>query len=292
MKALVIGASGFLGGYLSDSLQRRGWEVTGTYHRHPYASLKPLDICDPNALEAFFSKYTPDVICICAAEPNVDYCEEHPSETAKINVQGVENVAAAAVKIKAKLVYFSSDYVFDGEAGPYQETDSPHPVSEYGGQKLKAETLIQKIIKDHLILRVTVLYGWERQGKNFLERLLRALKSQEKIRVPNDQIGTPTLIHDAAEMTAELLSQKSQGIFHVAGPEMIDRYHFALEAARVFNLPADPIAGVTTAELQQKAKRPLKAGLRSQRLRGIISYQPKGVSEGLAWLKANPKKEE
>ena len=156
-KAVVIGASGFVGSYLARTLRARGWEVLGTYHRHMAPGLLSLDIRFRTEVESFLTHHEPNLICLCAAEPNVDYCEEYPEETRATNVGGVENVALLASKIGARLMYFSSDYVFDGSSGPYSETDLPKPISEYGCQKAKSEEIVRKTVPDPLILRVTVL---------------------------------------------------------------------------------------------------------------------------------------
>ena len=292
MKALVIGASGFVGSYLMKALQAGGADAAGTFHAHPAPSLSALDITDPGQVSALIKKISPELICLCAAEPNVDYCEAHPKETSAVNVAGVKNVAEAAKAAGAKLMYFSSDYVFDGRSGPYRETDLPHPVSEYGRQKLESEKIVQGLLKDFLILRVTVLYGWERQGKNFLERLIKTLKKGETLLVPNDQIGNPTLVPNMTEIAAELALKNERGIFHIAGLDWINRYEFAVRIAETFGLDASLIAGVKTSEMKQAAKRPLRGGMLCESLKGKILTKPSSIAEGLEWLKAHPKKAE
>lgn len=289
MKVLVVGASGFLGSYLMESFQKRGCLTSGTYFQHPVRGLKPLDIRHLSDTEALIRNESPDIVCLCAASPNVDYCEEHPEETSRINVDGTAHTAAAAKKCGAKLVYFSSDYVFDGINGPYRETDTPNPVSEYGLQKLRSEEIVLGHSTQNLILRVTVLYGWEAQRKNFFERLLSTLQSGREIRVPNDQIGSPTLVPNLAEITAELVLSGASGIYHLAGPGCIDRYHFALEAAKIFNLDTSRIIPVTTLELKQKARRPLNAGLLIEKITREISIPPLGIHDGLTYLKTHRK---
>lgn len=289
MKSLIIGASGFVGSYLSASLKKRGFEIVGTYHSYSVTGLRPLDIRNSKEIETLIAGYKPDVICLCAANPNVDYCEDHAKETAAVNVEGVRNTAAAAAKAGAQLVYFSSDYVFDGVSGPYRETDIPNPISEYGRQKLEAEKIVLNASKKNLILRVTVLYGWEQQGKNFIVRLLKTLEKGDEIRVPNDQIGTPTLVPNMTEIAAELIFKKSSGVYHLAGKDCIDRYRFALEAAKIFGFNSSKIKSVATHELLQKAKRPLKAGLLIEKVSKEIPISSAGITEGLQWLKNHRK---
>ena len=287
-RVLVVGVSGFLGGYLAESLRAFRWAVTGTYHSQPRPDGVKLDIRRPAELDRLCSEYSPDVVCLCAAEPNVDYCEQHPAETAAVNVEGTRNTALAASRIGARVVFFSSDYVFDGTSGPYQEPDPVAPLSEYGRQKVRSERLLQELVPDCLILRVTVLYGWESQGKNFFEHLLRTVSRGQTLRVPNDQIGSPTLVNNLAEIAAQLVTQGARGLYHIAGPDRMDRYSFALQVANVFELDASKIVGVPTSELKQAARRPLCAGIRADRVRKEISVKLVGVSEGLQWLKTHP----
>lgn len=289
MKILIIGASGFLGSYLMESFHSRGHQTIGTYFQHPVEGMKPLDIRDSQAVETFLQAESPDIICLCAASPHVDYCEEHPEETSPINVEGTRHVAAAAQKIRAKLVYFSSDYVFDGVQGPYRETDAPNPISEYGKQKLASEEIVQSYSVNNLIIRVTVLYGWEAQQKNFFERLLRTLGQGKELLVPNDQVGSPTLVPNLSEITAELVLRSASGIYHAAGSDCVDRYVFAREAARIFNLNDALIKPISTPDLKQKARRPLLGGLRIEKVSKEIPIRPLGITEGLLYLKNNRK---
>ncbi len=287
-RTLVIGASGFVGRALVDSLRRRGWEVLGTHHTRPVPGGLPLDIRREAEVAACLARHAPVLVALCAADPNVDYCETHPREAAAVNVEGTAHVAATTARLGARLVYFSSDYVFDGTAGPYRETDLTNPLSEYGRQKVQAEALVRRLVRDSLILRVTVLYGWEAQGKNFLERLVRTLRRGESIRVPTDQWGNPTLVTNMTAIAAEVATHGAPGVYHVAGPDWMDRCTFARRVADIWALDASKIIGVPSVELGQVARRPLRAGMLTERLAGAVAVRPMGVAEGLAWLHAHP----
>ncbi|NJN75338.1 MAG: SDR family oxidoreductase [Synechococcaceae cyanobacterium RL_1_2] len=287
MKALIIGASGLVGSYLFKACQQRGWDGIGTYHNFPQPNLTFLQLQDVDALKHLLSEHQPEVVFLPAYLSNVDYCELNPDETYQINVVGSLNVANAVKTIGAKLVFYSSDYVFDGKHGAYTEEDIPNPICVYGQQKLEIEQKIASLSDNYLILRITVVYGWESQGKNFISRLVKTLKSNQTIKVPQDQIGSPTLVNDIAEASCRLIEANANGLFHVAGADLIDRYQFALEAAKIFELPTSNIIPVITSDFGQPASRPLNAGMKSDRLTQTINWQLKGTAKGLSFLKSN-----
>jgi dTDP-4-dehydrorhamnose reductase len=228
----------------------------------------------------------PGWVLLPAANPNVELCERDPAGTRRVNVEGVRVVAQSCRDHGARLLFFSSDYIFDGRGGPYREEDEARPIQEYGRQKWEAEGLVREILPDrHLIARVTVVYGWEKQGKNFLARLRRTLASGETLPVPQDQIGSPTLVDDLADAVWSLVETGAAGTFHVAGPDWISRYEFALAAARTFGLPGERIVPCATPSLGQAAPRPLRAGMVSERAERLIGRRMLGVQQGLSRLK-------
>lgn len=281
MTQLVIGASGQVGGHLLKELKSTGNEVVGTYYRHPFASLAQLNLCRPADTKNFITKLEPDIIYLPASLANADYCELHPDEAFEVNVKAVKHVVAATNEIGARLVYLSSDYVFDGTAGPYAEDDEPNPISVYGRQKLQAEGEIAQNAADFLIVRTTVIYGWEPQGKNFIYRLLNALRRNERIDIPQDQIGNPTYAPNLARAIIELAQHKRNGIYNVVGPELGSRYDFACEAARVFGFSEKLVNPVSSDRLKQTARRPLKAGLRVTKTAATASTPLISYHEGL-----------
>lgn len=254
---LVIGASGQVGEHLLRAL---GTDGVGTYFENAVPGLEQLDARDERAVARLLRSVRPDVVYLPASEPNVDLCEREPEATASMNVGVAEAVSRAAAGIGTRLVFFSTDYVFDGAAGPYAEDDEPNPLSEYGRQKLAGERWALET-PGALVVRTAVVYGWERQGKNFVVRLIEADRRRAHWRVPVDQVGSPTYAPNLAAAVVELARAGAAGIYHVAGPQPASRYEFAVEATRVFHLDNVELEPVETSELGQDAMRPLSAAL-------------------------------
>lgn len=285
MKAVVIGASGLVGCHLMRVGRQRGWHAVGTYHKFAQPGLIPLQLINAYGVRSLLAESRPNLVFLPAFRSSVDYCEQNPDETYHINVAGSLNVVTVAAEIGAKLIFYSSDYIFDGTAGPYRETDKPNPICIYGQQKLEVEQAISQLMQDYLILRITVVYGWENQKKNFVYRVLETLEGKQLLKVPHDQVGSPTLVDDIAEASCRLVEAGAVGVFHIAGPDRMSRYQLGVEAARAFGLPAEYIIPVTTAELGQAAPRPLEAGMVCDRLVNTLNWNLHGVLDGLAHFK-------
>lgn len=287
MKVLIIGASGLVGSHLLFACQQRKWEVLGTYFQNFSEGLIPLSITNKVELQKLLEEYQPEIVFLPAFISNVDYCEQHPDETYRVNVIGCLNVIQICQTNKIKLVFYSSDYVFDGKSGPYQESDKAQPISVYGQQKLIVENYITELLTNYLILRITVIYGTEKQRKNFLIRLIKTLRNNQEIKVPKDQIGSPTLVNDIADASCDLIEANAQGLFHVSSEDIISRYDFACQCAKFCDLPINKIIPIETSKLEQLAKRPLNAGLISCRLKSNLNYKLKNVHQGLTYLSQN-----
>jgi dTDP-4-dehydrorhamnose reductase len=281
LRVLVIGASGQVGGALAARLAQRGHEVTGTHHGQPQPGTHRLDLTDAVATERCISDTAPEWILCPAALTAVDYCESHPEEAMAVNRDAPGIAAAAAAGRGAGFVYFSTEYVFDGTAGPYAEDDPVHPESVYALSKLEGERRVVAENPRAIVIRTTVVYGPERQGKNFVYQVLRRARNGEPIRVPNDQRSSPTYNVDLAAATVELIERDFRGVLHVAGPDVLDRHAFALEVCRVFGLDAGLVAGITTESLRQPARRPLRAGLTIDRARALLRTPLRGPRQAL-----------
>lgn len=281
MRHLVIGGSGQVGEHLMRSLQDRGKHVSGTYCRHKRPGMLALDITDPKVVAELLEHLRPEIVYLSASLTNVDYCELNSDEAYAVNVTGLANVVRATNDNDAMLVCFSSDYVFDGLNGPYVETDLARPICEYGRHKLFGEHYIALHAKRFLLIRTTIVYSWESQAKNFIHRLVNRAANGERIRVPMDQVGSPTYAPNLADAVIEMSERGVEGLFHVVGPRLASRYDLALAAARVFDLDSALIEPVSTAELEQPAPRPLKAGMIVDKAQGLLQTRLIDYLEGL-----------
>lgn len=281
MKHLVVGASGQIGGAVYKSLVEKNHDVLGTYYSQPARGMRKLDINERARVFKLVKDASPDVIYACAGLTNVDRCESDPKESFRVNVVGASNLVEAANRVGAKLVLLSSDYIFDGDRGPYEVDDLANPLNVYGYHKLVAEQHVATTAENYLIVRTTVVYGWEVVGKNFIARLIHKLSQKQKVRVPDDQIGTPTYNRNFARALIELVGKDETGVYHVAGSTSTDRFGFAVRAAQIFGLDSRLIHACSTAELKQNARRPLKAGLKLDKTRDLISTKLLGFEDGL-----------
>lgn len=279
--ALVIGASGQVGREASRALRAAGWDVTGTCHARPGGGLVPLDLRDEAATRRLVGAVGPDLCVLSSALTNVDRCEEEPTLAGAMNARAPAVVAEACRKAGARVFFLSTEYVFDGTAGPYREDDPPSPVSVYGATKLQGERNVLAAAAGNLVLRTTVVYSFHPGDKNFAMQLLERLRRGERMRVPADQVSSPTYAADLGGAIAALAGRAAGGVLHAAGPDVLGRHQFAVRAARTLGLDASLLDAVPTATLAQRARRPLSAGLRIDRLRAL-GLSMRGVDEGLA----------
>ncbi len=228
MRALVIGASGQVGGALAEALVARGHILHGTHCGVPSPGTHPLDLTDRVAVERVLGEFGPDWIFCAGALTNVEYCEDHPEDAARVNRDGPRAVAQAAERIGAGFVFYSTDYVFDGTAGPYAEDDAARPLSVYGRSKWEGEQAVRDASTRSVIVRTAVVYGPERQEKNFVHQLIRRCRAGERMPVPTDQTSSPTYNRDLAAASIELAERGATGVWHVAGTSVLDRYAFAI----------------------------------------------------------------
>lgn len=247
----------------------------------------PLDITDRESLFALIREIEPRTVVHTAAFTDVDGCETKRELAWRVNVEGTANVAQTCSEVGAKLVHLSSDYIFDGENGPYSEDDRPNPISYYGLTKWESERKVQSISKDYIIARTTILYGYAPYVRpNFVTWTVNMLRQGKRIKVVTDQVGSPTLVDNLAEMIIRAIELDRRGVYNMVGGELIDRYSFGLKIASHFDLDPSLIEPVTTDQLQQAAPRPLKAGLKIERIVEELGVQALGVDEGLRVVKS------
>jgi len=282
MKAVVIGGSGQIGGWLLRHLSDRSHEAVGTYATVPYPGLHPLNASDRDAAAAFVRDHRPEVVFYPAGWTWVDGCERDPGKARASNLEEPLHLARTAGGLGARFVYYSTDYVFRGDAGPDDEDSPPDPPNVYGQAKLEAERAITEALGERaLIVRTSWVFGPERQGKNFAYQVLRRLYRGEPVTVPSDQRSSPSYSPDVALATVRLVEDGVSGLIHVAGPEVMSRLAFAQGIAEAFGFDPDVIASKPTAELGQGAPRPLRGGLKTLRLDALLPGLLKPLNDAL-----------
>ena len=214
---------------------------------------------------------------------NVELCEEERDLAIHTNCYGPKVLAKVANERNIPFVYFSTEYIFDGVNGPYDEEAAASPISGYGISKWQGEEAVLDVCSRALILRTTVVYGPDDAQKNFLYSLRRALMAGDSFRVPEDQISTPTYNRDLANATLRLVEAGATGVFNVCGPELLSRLQFAVYAARFWGLDTGLVSGVPTSGLVQRAPRPLNAGLLIDKLQNIYpEVRMRGLADSLS----------
>ncbi len=263
----MIGGSGQLGSWLLWTLARRGHSATGTYASVQFPELVHLDAGDLEPAADWISRQAADVVFYPAGFTWVDGCERDRARAYAANLEQPLNLARAAAAAGSRFVYFSTDYVFDGEAGPYAEDSATNPLSVYGQAKRDAELALERELgANQLTIRTSWVFGPERQGKNFAYQLLRNLAEKKPTVCPSDQVSNPSYGPDVARAAVLLAEAGASGLINVVGPEVMDRVRFARVIAGSFGYDNSLIVGKSTAELGQGAPRPLNGGLKTGRL--------------------------
>ena len=281
---LVVGASGLVGRACMKAFGRTGG-VTGTYYRRAAPDLLSFDLTDPVAAAPLLERVAPRAVICAGADPHVEGCEIDPAGTRRINVEGTLCLAKAADRAGVPFVFFSTEYVFDGTKGPYAE-DAPHaPINEYGRQKADVETGLGGWPKA-LIVRTSGVFGWSDDGKNFVLQLIARLGRGERMKVPDDQVITPTYAPNLAAVLVDLVDGGVTGIVHVAGARPMNRVAFARAAARAFDLDPALIDPTPTDALGLKAARPRGAGLATAKAARLAATRLLTAEESLMTMRA------
>jgi dTDP-4-dehydrorhamnose reductase len=269
-KSLIIGAAGMVGSLLLNALASNKPLGTSRTPREGWLTLDLAELTEPSQAAAILDAHNLDALYCIGGMTYVDGCESQPDLAFRINARGPGILADYAHSRNLPFIFYSTEYVFDGSdaaPGPYIETSPTNPLSVYGKSKLEGEQRVLAAHPNALILRTTVVYGPDPGQKNFLYSLIRSLSTGTTMRVPHDQISTPTYNCDLIRATLALVNAGASGIFHVCGPERMGRLEFAHRAAELLGLDPSLLLGVSTADLRQTAPRPLQAGLAIHKLR-------------------------
>lgn len=258
MRILVTGAAGQLGQDVVTEVEKRGYEAIS-------ADRTQLDITDEGSVRAFITDVKPDAILHCAAYTNVDMAEEDKETAYNVNALGSEYLAKAASAINSKLLYVSTDYVFDGTASEPYEVDHPtKPLGVYGETKLAGEELIKKHLERFFIVRTAWVYGIH--GNNFVKTMLKLGSERDELGVVHDQVGSPTYTVDLAKFMVDLAETEKYGIYHASNEGVCSWYEFAVEIFRQAGITVK-VNPLTTEQFPRPAKRPKYSVLSKKKIK-------------------------
>ncbi len=263
MKVFISGASGLVGSNCLKHFTEQGWEAVGSYYSYKTDDTVFYDTLNPEHADNFdVVQFAPDAIVHCGALTHVDYCETHVEESYEKTVQSTINLIQLAKQCNARLVYISTDYVFDGKDGPYKEDAPFNPLSVYARHKLEAEQLAVKELPDTLVLRVTNVYGNEARGKNFVARIVDQCRNNQKLtlKLPYDQYASPANAWDIARAMFVLLRDNKQGVYNIGGTDYVNRVELALRVLSYFPKAEYELIPISTEDMKQPAARPLLGG--------------------------------
>jgi dTDP-4-dehydrorhamnose reductase len=273
-RILVIGAKGMLGTDLVDTLRASSRDDVIPW------DIDEIDIRIEKETVGKIARLSPEVVINCAAWTNVDDCEARSESASLINAEGMRHVALGARECRAKVVYLSTDYVFDGrKSSPYAETDLPNPLSVYGRSKLQGERYVQDLVENALIVRTQWLYG--RHGRNFVSAILGQARQSKSLSIVNDQTGSPTYTIDLAKAIAALVGRNCRGIFHVANSGYATWFEFGWMIVKCSGIPDVSIKAISSQELGRVAVRPSYSGFDCSKLKDATGIAMRPWSEAL-----------
>jgi len=294
-KILVTGSNGLLGQKLvtqlaSDSeveliATSKGRNRISKVTDFTYES---MDITSEKDVMRVFDKFKPEVVINTAAMTNVDACESAKEACWLLNVTAVEHLISASEKYNSHLIHLSTDFIFDGEAGPYKETDQPNPLSYYGESKLAAEKLLQGATCRWAVARTIIVYGIveDMSRSNIVLWAKGALEKKQKLTIVNDQFRSPTLAEDLAKGCVLIAKKEAIGIFHLSGKDTMSIVELVRIVAKYYKLDESYIQEITTASLNQAAKRPPKTGFILDKAVNELGYNPISFEEGIKFLES------
>lgn len=294
MRFLVTGANGLVGSRLMAALAARGHQALGvsrTERWKPHPTVDPgmkgleyrrLDLVGEREVREVIDGARPEVIVHTASMADVDACEQDPEQAFGANVVAAGHVAAAARRIGAHLVHVSTDYVFDGQAGPYGEEDSPAPHGVYASTKYMGEQAIRLLSPSWAIARTAAVYGWPPSGRaNFGSWLVGALEKRQPVRLFEDQVVSPSLAESVAGMLAELGERHLTGLWNICGAVAVDRVSFGRALCGVFGFDSALCIPSKMRDARLSSPRPFRCGLRPDKAVEQLTEKPLSLSDSL-----------
>lgn len=298
MHLLVTGASGLLGLNLCLLAVDKGYTVTGFVNTHPLTGVpfqqSQVDLSQTQKALAEIQSLKPDALIHCAAVADLNLAEREPKLAQHLNGEVPGLLAGLASREKIPFIHISTDAVFDGKTGGYDETDPPNPLSIYAQTKLAGEQSVMEANPDALVARV-VFYGWSSSGKRSLgEFFYNNLKAGETINGFTDTYFCPLYVEDLSTVLLEILTSGLSGIFHVVSPEAISKYDFGLRIARKFGFDEGLINPIASSDILRNVPRSLNLSLKTDKIQSALGKAMPSVDEGIQrfyqrWQQGYPK---
>jgi dTDP-4-dehydrorhamnose reductase len=289
MKIVVTGANGFIGFYIVQSLLDKNYTVIATGKgacRLPFTGAgflyEEMDFTDPYSIDAVFEKHKPDKVVHAGAMGKPDDCELNQAQAYMVNMEGTVHLLINAAEYKSHFIFISTDFVFNGQKGMYNESDERSAVNYYGRTKIEAEDAVMEYEHDWCIVRTVLVYGKPQSGReNILTIVKTKLEHGESYNVFDDQVRTPTYVEDIAAAITTVIQNHSTGIYHISGEDILTPYRMAILTAEYFDLDKTLIKRITASEMHQSALRPLKTGFNISKARNELGFTPTSFKEGL-----------
>lgn len=257
MKVLVTGVKGQLGCDVVRELEKRGIEAVGV-------DIEEMDITDSDSVAKVITAAAPDAVIHCAAYTAVDAAEENEEICRRVNADGTQNIANVCKKLDIKMLYISTDYVFDGEGTKaWEPEDERNPVSVYGQTKYEGELAVENTLDKYFIVRIAWVFGIN--GKNFVKTMLNLAKTRDTLTVVNDQFGSPTYTYDLARLLADMIQTEKYGIYHATNEGICTWYEFACAIFKCAGVEMN-VLPVSSEEYAAKAKRPANSRMSKEKL--------------------------
>ena len=257
MKVFVTGVKGQLGFDVVNELEKRGIEAVGV-------DIQEMDITDKESVNRVIRKAAPDAVIHCAAYTAVDAAEDNEELCRRVNAEGTANIAKVCRELDIKMMYISTDYVFDGQGErPWEPDDERHPLNVYGQTKYEGELAVTNALEKYFIVRIAWVFGIN--GKNFIKAVLNKAKTTDTLTVVNDQFGSPTYTYDLARLLVDMILTDRYGFYHATNEGICSWYEFACEIFRQAGIPVT-VVPVSSAQYPAKAKRPFNSRMSKDKL--------------------------
>jgi len=286
-KLLVLGGSGLVGSSFINT-SKTDYDVIFSYNTNkikiPNTQSFQIDLLDDNKIEKIIENYNPDVVIHTIAHSSVDLCETDHNVADRLHVDMTKKIANTCASINSKLIFLSTDAVFEGQLNKkYCENDIPNPINYYGKTKLEAEKIVLNASINNVVLRTSVIYGFHKKSR-FTNWILDYLKDGKSVDPFSDQFNTPTLIDDLVQVILKIIDKDISGLYHATGKTCLNRYQFAILLAEKFSYDPSLIHSVTKLEKKQNAPRPISTCLDSTKLENLLNFSFSDISTGIDYI--------